>query len=227
MSKCTGRVQDCEHCLTRDLSPVCSVDEVLPWVSRVRSHSGYKAGQTIFYAGNTPLGLFTVQSGLVKLEVLTPEGQAHTLRLMGPGSVLGYRALFADEPYRASAITVEPSEICFLSKKDLFEMLAKHPQVGVNLLSHLSKDLRRAEEKWVMQIDKEAPARVAEALLFLHDHFRNQIWTRREIAEWAGTTPETVMRVLSQFEKSQWIRQSGRQVEILSRTELDKKSHET
>lgn len=227
MKKCTGLPQDCDHCLTRESNPVCSVDSALPLVRSARTHSLFKAGQTIFYAGNTPLGLYTVHSGLVKLEVLSGEGHAHTLRLMGPGSVLGYRSLFADEPYRASAVTVEPSEICFLPKNALLNILEKSPQVAMNLLGHLSNDLRRAEEKWVTQVDKEAPARVAEALLFLNQHFKDQAWTRREIAEWAGTTPETVMRVLSQFEKASWIRQSGRHVEIVSHADLDKKAHGT
>lgn len=78
-----------------------------------------------------------------------------------------------------------------------------------------------AEEKWVGQMDKGAPERVAEALVFLQDHFSQQQWTRREIAQWAGTTPETVIRTLAQFEKDGLIDQSdGRNIRILSKERL-------
>lgn len=216
---------NCEHCITRAQNPVCAVEEALPTIEVSRSIVRYKAGQTIFYQGNEPLGLYTIQSGLVKLESLAPDGAAHTLRLMGPGQVLGYRALFAGDTYRASAVAVEDIVTCFIPKAVLLSVIQQNPIVGLNLLGQLSKDLRVAEEKWVTQIDKDAPERVAEAILFLHDHFKNQPWTRREIAEWAGTTPETVIRTLSQFEKAGWIEPDGRLYKILKREELSKKAH--
>ena len=196
-------------------------------MKQARTASNFKAGQTIFYAGNEPLGLYTVQSGLVKLEVLSNEGSAHTLRLMGPGQALGYRSLFAREPYQATAIAVEDSRLCFVPKSTLLGLVDKTPEVAVNLLRRLSDDLRTAEEKWVAQVDKDAASRVAEAVLFLADNFKDQIWTRREISEWAGTTPETVMRTLAQFEKDQWIEPKGRHYKILDRDRILKKAHGT
>jgi len=78
-----------------------------------------------------------------------------------------------------------------------------------------------AKEKWMDQMDKGASERIAEALLFLQDHFSHQNWTRREIAQWAGTTPETVIRTLSQFEKEGLIDQTdGRSIRILSKEKL-------
>ncbi|MCK6599626.1 MAG: helix-turn-helix domain-containing protein, partial [Bdellovibrionaceae bacterium] len=64
-----------------------------------------------------------------------------------------------------------------------------------------------------------------EAILFLQDHFKDQLWTRKEIAQWAGTTPETVMRTLSQFEKEGLIDQSGRRIIIIKRDKIQEKAH--
>jgi CRP-like cAMP-binding protein len=76
------------------------------------------------------------------------------------------------------------------------------------------------------QMDKGASERVAEALLFLQENFANQNWTRREIAQWAGTTPETVIRTLAQFEKENLIHQKeGRHIEIINRDELKVRAH--
>lgn len=221
---CSHNSDDCAHCTTKAQNPICSSEEALKLVTQIRTTSRYKADQTIFYAGNDPLGVFTVQSGLIKLEVISAKGTAHTLRLMGPGSIIGYRSLFANEPYHASAIAVEDSELCFLPKEGLLRLTKEHSQVALNLMSYLAKDLRAAEEKWVYQIDKEAPERVAEALLFLQQHFHGQNWTRREIAEWAGTTPETVMRTLSQFEKNGWISTVGRSIQITNKEKIKEKA---
>lgn len=202
-------------------SLLCSFPDAIDLIQKAKVSCRFKAGQIIFYADNDPLGIFTIQSGLVKLEVTSPSGAAHTLRLMGPGAALGYRSLFANEPYHASAVAVEDCELCFISKADIMHVFAKHPELALKLLSHISKDLRIAEEKWMGQMDKGAAERIAEAILFLQDHFTHQNWTRREISQWAGTTPETVIRTLSQFEKEGLIDQSdGRSIRILAKEKL-------
>ncbi|NUN06067.1 MAG: Crp/Fnr family transcriptional regulator [Bdellovibrio sp.] len=212
---------NCQTCGMRVDSLLCSSPDVLLMMEKARVTCRFKAGQVIFYAGNDPLGIFTIQSGLVKLEVTSATGAAHTLRLVGPGGALGYRSMFASEPYHASAVAVEDCELCFVPKAEIMNIFKAHPALAMKLLSHISKDLRLAEEKWMDQMDKGAPERIAEALLFLQDHFTHQNWTRREIAQWAGTTPETVIRTLANFEKDGLIDQTdGRNIRILSRDKL-------
>ncbi|WII73656.1 Crp/Fnr family transcriptional regulator [Bdellovibrio sp. 22V] len=202
-------------------SLICASPDVLSVVEKAKVTCRFKAGQIIFYSGNDPLGIFTIQSGLVKLEVTSSTGAAHTLRLVGPGGALGYRSLFAMEPYHASAVAVEDCELCFIPKTEIMALFKTHPDLAMRLLSHISKDLRLAEEKWMGQMDKGASERIAEALLFLQDHFSHENWTRREIAQWAGTTPETVIRTLAQFEKDGLIDQTdGRSIRILSKEKL-------
>ncbi len=205
----------------KEESILCSFPDAIELIQMAKVSCRFKAGQVIFYADNDPLGIFTIQSGLVKLEVTSPSGAAHTLRLMGAGAALGYRSLFANEPYHASAIAVEDCELCFIARADIMNVFTKHPEMALKLLTHVSKDLRIAEEKWMGQMDKGAAERVAEALLFLQDHFTHQNWTRREIAQWAGTTPETVIRTLAQFEKEGLIDQSdGRSIRIILKEKL-------
>jgi CRP-like cAMP-binding protein len=217
--------ETCDNCDSRSSSILCASPEVSALIDKIKVKCKYKHGQSIFMEGNEPLGLFALQSGLVKLEVNSSEGNSHTLRLIGPGGVIGYRSLFAGEPYKANAIAVEDTELCFIPKNELLDIFAKHPEASLRFMEFICKDLRQAEEKWIDQIDKGAPERVAEAILFLQDHFKDQQWTRKEIAQWAGTTPETVMRTLSQFEKEGLIDQSGRKIIILKREKIQEKAH--
>jgi len=211
----------CHNCGARHDSVLCAVTEAVPAIEKAKVTCRFQAGQTVFYAGNDPIGIFSVQSGLVKLEVISPSGSAHTIRFVGPGGALGYRSLFASEPYHATAIAVEDCELCFIPKSDIVNLFKTHPEVAMRLMQHLSKDLRQAESKWLDQMDKGAAERVAEAILFLNDHFSHQGWTRKEIAQWAGTTPETVIRTLALFEKEGLIDQSeGREIHILDRQRL-------
>lgn len=185
----------------------------------------FRPGGIFFRTGEIPLGLYIIHEGLAKLEVISENGAAHTLRLVGPGGVLGYRSLFADEAYHASAIAVENTDVYFIPKNEVMQLFHKHPEVTLRFLSHLAKDLRTAETKWVHQIDKGASQRVAESLLFLSEKFKHANWTRREIAQWAGTTTETVIRTLAHFEKENLVAQTGREIKIVDRERLNERAH--
>ena len=216
--------ESCQTCGMRFDGILCSSPIVRSVIDRAKVVTTYKSGQVIFYTGNVPLGIFTIQTGVVKLEALSSTGAAHTLRIVGPGGALGYRSLFADEAYHASAVAMEDTELCFIPKAAIMSLFNMHPEIAMKLLTHISKDLRHAEEKWMDQMDKGASERIAEALLFLRDHFQNQAWTRREIAQWAGTTPETVIRTVAQFEKDGLINQKdGRQIHVLSEENLKRR----
>ncbi|WP_409478835.1 Crp/Fnr family transcriptional regulator [Pseudobdellovibrio sp. HCB154] len=219
----------CENCMYRLSNIICSTSpEVWRLVETTKQKTTFKPQQTIFYQGNEPLGLFTISTGLVKLEMTSEHGQTHTLRYLGPGSALGYRSLFSNEQYQATAVAVETSEICFIPKNVVMDIFKNYPEVTIKILEALSKDLRIAEEKWTSQMDKDASERIAEALIFLQEHFTHQNWTRKEIAEWAGTTPETVIRTLAQFEKEGYIDQSqGRVIKLINKQKLIEKLHGT
>jgi CRP-like cAMP-binding protein len=212
---------DCSVCDAKSKGFLCSTsDDISRRVSNVKVDCSYKPGDVIFRYGDKPMGLFSVRKGVVKLEALNEDGQSHTLRLVGAGGVLGYRSLFSGDVYRKTAIVLEAVELCFIPRNEILELFNCHPELGMKMISQLGADLDRAENKWIDQIDKGAPARIADALLFLSDKFQGSSWTRKEIAEWAGTTTETVIRTLAQFEKEGLISQNYKNFTILSQQKL-------
>ena len=214
----------CESCPTKSRGFLCSTsDEISKTISQIKVDCHYKAGEFIFHAGTQPVGLFSIRSGVVKIENLSSDGQAHTVRLVGAGGGIGYLAFFSGDKYANSAIVVEAADVCFLPSSEVHQLFKSHPELGLKMISQLTEDVKRAETKWVNQIDKGAPARIAEALLFLNDKFSEAHWTRKEIAEWAGTTTETVIRTLALFEKEGLITQNYKNFAILDKQKLHQK----
>ncbi len=215
----------CNTCEIKSKSFICSTaEEVSKCIGAVKADCFYKAGEAIFRTGEKTLGLFLVRKGVVKLESLNEEGNAHTLRLIGAGGLLGYRSFFSGENYKKSAIALEDTDVCFLPRQEVMELFTKNPELALKMISQLGTDLDFAENKWVNQIEKGAPARVADALLFLNEKFNGNSWTRKEIAEWAGTTTETVIRTLAQFEKEGIISQNYKNFTVLSLSKLQQKA---
>jgi CRP-like cAMP-binding protein len=215
----------CADCGSRSQSLLCALrGEELRQIDEAKFHQHFKSGQNLFYSGNPASGIYCIMSGTVKLEIQDEEGKTQIAQVYGAGSMVGYRALFTDEPYLSSAIASEPLEVCYIPKSTILDLVGKNPELALKFLRQLSEDFRMMETRMHRVTSTAAPERIAEALLFLRENFEGKNWTRKEIAEWAGTTTETVIRTLAQFEDEGLIAQKGRSISILKRDALLKRA---
>jgi len=169
----------------------------------------YLPGQVIFYQDNSPLGAYCIESGRVKIYRSSGGGQRHILRISVPGEILGYRALLAREPYRATAEALDKTRICFIEKNVFNSLLNQHPTLALRLAQKACQDLGKAQENLADLVCKSVEARVAKLLVHLQEtcatpagnnRSRLQLQlSRSDLADWVGTTPETIIRILSRF----------------------------
>lgn len=220
-SSFTTHKHDCEHCTTRPHGVMCALEhDALSQISQAKFHQTYKPGQSIFYAGNPATGIYCVMRGTIKLEANDTDGKSQIVQVYGPGSMIGYRALFSQEPYQSSGIAVEECEVCFIPKATILKTIHDSPDLAMKFMMQLSQDFKMMESRLQRVLARTAAERIAEALLFLRENFQDKHWTRKEIAEWAGTTTETVIRSLAELEDEGIIEQKGRAIKILNREEL-------
>lgn len=207
----------CKSCDSFYKSHFCTLKQVsLELIETSKTRHTYKKNEIIFRQGEVPQGLYCVASGAVKLVRTDADGKEFLFRIYTAGSIVGYRALFSDENYHATAIAYEASEICMTPKDVLVKMMQKDVQLSLNFLKQVCLDLREIEERMTSVVVKPVQQRVAEALLVLKKALPESKWTRRDIADWSGTTPETVIRTLAEFERNRLIDQQGRAIHILN-----------
>lgn len=177
----------------------------------------------IFYEGNHPQGLYCIYSGKVKIHKLGQDGKEQILRLARKGNVIGYRAMLSNDNYHASATALEDSQICFFSKSAFQTKIISNPILAEQIIRLLSNDLKAAEQKALNLVQKHVKERIAETLLVLKDFIGlepdnstfNCVLTRESIGSIAGTTTETTIRVLSEFQKNGVIEIVGKKIRIL------------
>src|SRR5690606_20093247 len=107
----------------------------------------------------------------------------------------------------------ENSAVCFIPK-DVVKSLLSNSGLAVRFLTQISTELSRAEDRMAAIASMPVLPRIAQALIFFKDELPNSKWTRRDIAEWVGTTPETVIRSLALLEQQGLIKQVGRSIDI-------------
>jgi len=227
----SGFTANCETCTVKDKSIFChlQMDELIT-IDEHKSCIPYKKGQIIFNEGNYPLGVYCINKGKVKLAHAGQDGKEQIVKLAKEGDVLGYRSMLSSERYNASAIALEDTQICFISKEVFFSLLRKNPTLSLEIIRMLALELRLTENRLTDIAQKPVRERMAEALLFLKETYGFEkdnatisvVLSREDIANLVGTATETAIRLLSEFKHDKIVVFVGKKIKILDMDKLVK-----
>ncbi|MBI3924835.1 MAG: Crp/Fnr family transcriptional regulator [Armatimonadetes bacterium] len=183
----------------------------------------YRKRDAVFREGESATRLYCVLSGWVKIWKMTAEGHRQIVRWAGPGDPLGYRSVMSGEHYRASATAATRTVICHLEGQDLKLLLARQPVLAQRLIARLSQDLGLAEERLLQVAHQPVRQRLAQLLLQLEDDSSNGFrMTRLDMAQIIGTSPETLVRLLTEYHELGVLRRTRKGFEVLEREELER-----
>ncbi|BDD03683.1 Crp/Fnr family transcriptional regulator [Aureibacter tunicatorum] len=224
----------CENCESRNCSHFSdlSYDE-LTKLSDTKSSITYKKGQTLFYEGTRPLGLFCINSGKVKVYKMSADGKEHIISLGKPGDFLGYRALIGEEFYAASATVLEEATICYIPKTEFLNALQKNPYFFQRMTKALCHQVGVLEQKLITLAQKSVRERLALTLLMLKESYGMEdpdggstlidiALSREDLSNIVGTATETVIRLLSEFKSDKMIAMQGKKIRVINAQALMK-----
>lgn len=220
----------CEHKISGESLFCCLNFDELESVSDKKRSMFFKKGQIIFSEGNQPHGLYCIHRGKVKVHKLGEEGKDQIVRFAKETQLIGYRAILSGDSYYASATALENTEVCYIPKSTIIELIKSNHNFSLSVINLLSNDLKNAEEKVTHMAQKHVRERIAEAILLLKESYGfmedgetiDSTLTRKEIANIAGTTTETSIRILSEFQKDKIIELDGKKIKIADLNRLVK-----
>lgn len=161
----------------------------------------YKKGTPIFVEGNPADFFYVVQEGLVKVFKSTSTGKVLTFTVAGRGDTLNATAVSGNN-YYMSTQTLNDVTLLKIGRKPYHSFLAEHPSIAIELIGMLSTRLNRECDRVVRLLGEDVEQRLIISLFTLARKFgTNLSLTREELANCAGTTTETTIRVLSRLKK--------------------------
>ncbi len=176
----------------------------------------------LFRQGDRGESLFLVLSGRVKAVLLAEDGRELILAVFGPGEIFGEMALFdPDERRTATVVTVETTSLLTLSGKEFMAMLADHAAIAQSLLCTLTQRLKESSSRIANLIFLDTYSRVGTYLVKMAEQQGRRladgslVLTRppqQDIADYIGSSRETVSRALKELEHQGLIRVIGKKV---------------
>ncbi len=208
-------------------------EEELLQLAQIARERRFDRNQVIFYEGDLGGSLYIIAKGTVKIVMMADDGREHILGLLHEGDFFGEISLIDGQPRSATAIAQEKVSIVMVSRDDFVRLLRENPEMSLKIMVTLCERLRKTDKHVESLAFLSAPGRVAQVLLnWCERHAEGAStdiviphkMTRQEFASIAGTSRETLTRVLMDLQDDGLIRLEKAEIHITDRHKLREKA---
>ena len=195
--------------------------EQMKEIAEVIQHFDYKKGESIHLAGEQSNSLYIVRKGKIRIYRLSDSGKEQLVRILRSGDFTGELALFNEGIHESFAEAMEETNVGTIRRNDLQKLLGKYPAIALKILAEFSSRLEQSEKQTARFATEKVETRLA---LFLAECLDANLdsnefvlpMSKKDIASYLGTTPETISRKLLDLEEMGYIRQKAKKrIEIL------------
>src|ERR1700688_5026594 len=172
--------------------------------------------ETIFTQGDKADAVFYIQSGKVRLTVVSQAGKEATIGIVSEGTFFGEGSLAGQLLRMGSAAAMTDCEILRVDKKTMMEALHREPAFSEMFVAYLLARNIRYEEDLVDQLFNSSEKRLARVLLLLAHFGKEGIpetvvpkISQETLAEMVGTTRSRVSFFMNRFRKLGFVDYSG------------------
>ncbi|MCX7834823.1 MAG: Crp/Fnr family transcriptional regulator [bacterium] len=178
----------------------------------------FKKNNLIIFEEDLGQNLFIIEKGRVKVSGISNEGGEAIFAILGEGDIFGELSIIDGLARSATVTSIEDVELWVLNRNSFLEILNKHSSIAIELLKELASRIRKADAQIKSLTLKDARGKVANTLIRMAEDIgvikenKMQIHNlplQRDIANLAGTSRETVSRLLTKFEEEGLIQRDG------------------
>lgn len=200
-------------------------DKELALFDENKSTVHYNKGETIIKQGTEFTHVVSFNAGLAKLNVEVSPEKNVVIGIIKPSEILGGPGMFVNNRYSFSVTALTESTICLINVEVFKKMIQVNEKFAETFLSSFSSRYTEAISRLVSMSHKHMNGRVAEALIYLSDKIYESDafelpMSRQELADYTGTSKESISRLFKDFSDDKLIEVNGREIKILNKEKL-------
>jgi CRP-like cAMP-binding protein len=196
------------------------LDKIIQLASRQKYHKD----NIILIEEEVGSTMFVILSGRVKISRISDDGREVILSILSDGDFFGEMSLLDGHTRSANVTAIEESELLVIRREEFLQMLRDYPQIAINLLKELAQRIRKSDEHIKSLSLQDATGRVATTLLRIAEDsgvFRKgqveigELPLQQDLANMAGTSRETISRVIKTLSEEGYLKKQGGKIIIL------------
>ena len=181
-----------------------------------RTTQEYQADETVFSQGDAADAVFYVQSGKVKLTVVSSNGKEAVVAILPESNFFGEGCLAGQPTRMSTASTIEKSMVVRVTKQTMVALLHQEPEFAGRFLTHLLSRNVRMEADLVDHLFNSSEKRLARLLLLLANFGQESKpiplvakMSQETLAEMIGTTRSRVSFFMNRFRELGFVDYKG------------------
>jgi CRP/FNR family transcriptional regulator len=205
-----------EHCLPGTLNAL----QAQRFEGIVQRRRPVVAGEHLFRVGDPFRFMSALESGCLKTYTVDAEGREHVMAFHFPGEVIGVDAIYPSR-HMSSCVALSDSRVCHLPFADLGRLCQEIPELQIQVLRVLSRDMLGASS---IAGDFSAKERLAGFLVMVAARLHRRspaptaldlAMSRQDIANYLRLAPETVSRILARLQRQGLVKADRRRIALL------------
>jgi CRP-like cAMP-binding protein len=167
-------------------------------------------GDFVFAEGDPAEFFFLAQKGLITLHKGLPSGKDVIFIIASTGDTLNAAALSVRKHF-LSARAITDAVVLRIPRNEFWALVGKQPSIALSIIGLTATALESEYNRIVDILGEDVELRVVHSLFTLAAKFGPSLLLKREeLANYAGTTTETAIRVLSKLKKKGIVSSAGR-----------------
>ncbi len=185
----------------------------------------FRKGENLTKQGAFASYVLFILTGYAKQYVEGNGKYNHNLRIIKPGDFVGLSSVFGKNTFNYSAVALTDTQVYLIEREALASVSKQNGQFAYNIVRRYCEQNASLFDSIRNLVYKQMNGRIADTLLYLSSEtFDGEdisaMLTRKEIAEFAGLTTESTVKILKSFEKDGLIRLDEKSITILDSNRL-------
>lgn len=182
----------------------------------------FKKKELIYREGDLGSFVYKIKKGKIKTFRINEDGKEFIHDIKKEGDFLGEQSMIQDKARTEFAEAMEDTELILIPKQSFQQLIFKNREVSGKFIKMLSNNLSQREHELMEMAYNTVRKRTANSLIKLYetyskDHDKVSLdISRADLAGMVGTATESVIRILSEFKKDNWIAINGSTITILA-----------
>ena len=212
------------NCMNCPKSSMCFqklVPSELQFISQNKTQLSYQKGENLCKQGAFASYVMYITEGLIKIYLETSNRKRINVKILKAADFIGLPSVYGNNIYICSAKALKESTVCLIDKESFKQLIKNNGEFASEIIKwHCNHEIQSYD--YIKSIvSKQMYGRLAYALLYLtSEQFKDvDIFshiTRKDIAEFAGLSTESVVRLLHELKNDKVIEVEGKIINVIN-----------
>jgi CRP-like cAMP-binding protein len=149
----------------------------------------------------------------------------YNLRIIKPGEFVGLSTVFSENTFNYSSLALTDCHVFLIEKQAISNVIKQNGMFGFNIIKRYCEQNTNLINTVRNLMYKQMNGRMADTLLYI-DSLKNekaeifQLLSRKDLADFAGVSTESAVKLLKTFEKDGLIKLNEKNIQVIKHNEL-------